>query len=983
MTLEMVILFLEHGIANMSRLFLLRTPAMPAELRGPVSIPNGKVIPNGNVIPNVSRAVAGVRWTLLFGWLAMLVASPIAAQQRGPEVVSVEAIPGEPFGVGRVTFKLGPDDAMVARTGALRLTERDGRILYPAISSGFLGRMMTNIGGGSNSQLNVHFLFRGDAPLAAQLRGAWDTDVEIIPQTPRRQRGENLLWRSWWREYNAAFTENNDYPPSFEVYLISMLANRLAMEPSVRASRQQRPDAMQQTVELLFNVEEVRARAIGDLMTTGIERQQATQPLPPPVGWQRSRVLPPDERPDLENLAQVVPEECFYVRFGSWQNQIWLKNLLDEYGGDIGRMVQWRGHSYPGQEKLMAQLALESSGMDDLLGGTLISDVALIGTDLYANDGSAAGVLFESRNALFKTNLAARRRSAARGSDGVLTLETLELSAGEASFLHRPDNRVRSFLVSHDNIHLITNSRYLAERFLQAAQGERRLSDHPEFQHARRILPLDREDTLFVYFSSEFFQNLMSPQYQIELRRRSQLTAEVQMLQLATHVAQREGLPAAQIGDLVQSGLLPQNFGYRLDGSELRFVDGSFVDSLRGARGYFLPIPDVPIERVSLNESDWYAERAEFYGGSLKRVDPLFGAIKRYELESDVERLVFDARVAPFAKENYRWLTDNLGPPIEFEMTPGTGDVLRLQASLSLLAREPYQVFAAIQNDSVTPVGLGPANIFELLQILKSTPGYVGAWPKPGVLDFLPRLGGEPDDDGFTYSRLLDLWRLQAGEFSLLAFEKQRLEQARPSLEIVPAERAAQLRLDVSDLSQARLSGWVNNVNYRVSWQNSVSNVQLLNILIDQFGVPTARARELAEDVLGLKLVCNLGGPYAIRTLPSGRQVWVSASWPEFDATQLPEDYVAPLLLWFRGLHLEATEANDQFLVYGWVDIQRQEQEKSAGLQLPGFDLFKGFERADKIPRKDSSRSRNSGDDNGADDDQTDDDKTNESGQPD
>jgi hypothetical protein len=153
----------------------------------------------------------------------------------------------------------------------------------------------------------------------------------------------------------------------------------------------------------------------------------------------------------------------------------------------------------------------------------------------------------------------------------------------------------------------------------------------------------------------------------------------------------------------------------------------------------------------------------------------------------------------------------------------------------------------------------------EIWQTIREIPGYLGGWPKPGAVDWMPRLGGEPDAEGFTYSRILELWRLQFDDFAVLSFDKERLERLRTTLHIEPYERPAQIRLEIEDPSQSRLRDWVNVVNYRRGWQASIANVRMLNTLIEQFGVPEEQARDVAETLLDVRLVCSLGGDYELK----------------------------------------------------------------------------------------------------------------------
>src|SRR5690606_20696461 len=108
-----------------------------------------------------------------------------------------------------------------------------------------------------------------------------------------------------------------------------------------------------------------------------------------------------------------VPVECFYLRFGSFENYLWFDRLKDDYGGNIGQMVRLRGHHSGEDEKVQQQLALKQSPLAEVMGPQVISDVALIGRDLYLQQGPAIGMLFEARNtALLQANLEGDRAAA-------------------------------------------------------------------------------------------------------------------------------------------------------------------------------------------------------------------------------------------------------------------------------------------------------------------------------------------------------------------------------------------------------------------------------------------------------------------------------------------------------------------------------------------------------------------------------------------
>jgi len=79
--------------------------------------------------------------------------------------------------------------------------------------------------------------------------------------------------------------------------------------------------------------------------------------------------------------------------------------------------------------------------------------------------------------------------------------------------------------------------------------------------------------------------------------------------------------------------------------------------------------------------------------------------------------------------------------------------VINLQASvrggLLFPTVPPSTMFLGVQ-DMVPLSDLPPKGLMQTLQLIRSTPGYLGGWPKPGFLDVLPLgLGGTPDQYGF------------------------------------------------------------------------------------------------------------------------------------------------------------------------------------------------------------------------------------------
>ena len=931
-----------------------RTPGVPSEQSAPTDPLTVQVPPP----PNVETPTQQPSSPTPNGQPQSSPATPASVQQllpvaelanNQPAILKAEAFAGQPYGVGRITFRLNHGDAMLDRTGAILIDDAEQRILYPVITTSAFKAFMENIvGRRANEPTDVHtvwFLFQGEAPLTISVFGSQQAVVNVPVDFVRPRQFDRRV-KQWWQAFNRVVDEqikSGDYPPLLHAYLKNLIGKRFGFV--VADKRPKKPDPLLQTFQLMFDVESLRIDSINELMTRGAQVELADRPLPAPINWTPVKVNNLPDTIDIEPMAHCVPEECFYLRFGTWANQIWLKRLMEEFGGDLSRMIQARGFRYKIQSKFLDQLALENTEFDNLFGGRLIDDVAVIGMDTYFDSGSAVGVMLHAKDSKFlRKNLTKKRAAfAKRNKDRGTVIEELKVGDDTISFLSTPDNRYRSFYVEANDCHLFSTSFVLAKRFLEASKGTGSLADTEEFQFARVNMPLDRDDTIFVFASTRFIQNLLTPQYQIELRRRNRIATDMTLLELAKLAARNEGYGQMPIDDMIQAGYLPQGFGYRPDGGNFQIDGDQWRDSIRGLRGFFVPIPDLKLNQVTNDEVQWFNERAAFFANSIKSLDPMLVVIKRFDLDDGVERVVFDARLAPFGAEKYGWLMSMLGPPLKQKVDTPPNEIASFEASMiggsinpQIL---PHQVFAGVE-DAINPnIDLSPSSRMGAIQTLREIPGYLGSWPSPGYIDWMPALGAQPDPFGYTYSRLLKLWRLQMNSFSVLSFDQQRLENLKPHLNIVETEREAQIRLSIDDLSQSSLRQWANSVNYRRAWQTSVSNIQMINLAVQQFRISPEEASLVMQRMLDAELVCSLGGEYEVAKTPSGRTIWVSSMWPSFVNPIMPPDHIAPFMTWFRGLKVEVIKAETQFSVHGFLDIQRTEQ----AVKLPSFDMFKGF----------------------------------------
>jgi hypothetical protein len=858
-----------------------------------------------------------------------------------------EAIPGEPLGVGKIEVRLPADQySPVLGVEGLAISERNGRILYPAIRRREIPGLVREIPGmvserieGPGGQIGqllggllnrppsavIYFLFRGTEPLELTIQST-RVDQVVVRTRPNNRSYERLI-NDWWRYYTdrpGLLEQKDDYPPIVQNYMTATVARRFGLEvPPERKSRLFSKDINEQiglslaTEKLKIDFE--RRRILGDQSLL----EPADRALPAGIPEASAPVPPVPEDLKVEPIAMHVPAECIYIRFGTFLNFMWLQDTLKKWGGDAQNLLSLRGVDRAMSARIEETLAVKQSAMARLLGPTVIEDVAVIGTDIYFQDGGSIGLLFHAKNTMLLGADFKRQRAERMKADKEITEQTLEIAGKKVSLVSTPDGRVRSFYAVDGMFHFITRSQRLVERFLETGVDEKTsLGALPAYRHARHLMPIDRGDTVFIYMSEPFFDNLVSPQYRIETRRRLQAIADIELVKLARLAARAEGLPDDSIAKLVENGFLPTEFGLRPDGSQAVLEDAEVIDSSRGRRGTFLPILDVAVESVTESEAATYQQFVDFYRGNWGNLDPMVVGLQRSSPEKKLEKVVIDARMMPFSRSNFERLQDRFGPADTYQMAPIPQNLGSFEAVL-----KDQRIFGGLQD--VNPPGMAsegsslPGGLFRDVLV-----GYLGADGPLGPLGLL-NLGlfSQTDAAGFAQSALGG-WRLSMDNITMFSFQQQVLANVARQLEYIEAAEPAQFRLDVGDIAQARITPLLNDLGYGRTAETSRGNLRLMHQLNQHLNVPVAECRNVAEDLLDATVICPLGGDYEIAEAASGMQWWTSSALTGSRLGGLlsepaPEGFVAPPLNWFRGLKAEMQILPETLNVHAEVLMQQ------------------------------------------------------------
>src|SRR6056297_685886 len=640
-------------------------------------------------------------------------ASFVEAPEVIIEKVVTEAVEGDPLGAGRIeVVYLDDHGPVIYPDQRLVLEATDQRAHYVTFDVEY--QVSESHSPYLVKRIETTFLLKGDQPIEFSLRGPDEVlvDDRIDPALGDAAARIRIRQR-WWEIFSKVPEETSAEERALHDALLEVLARRHGL-PLPHPTASNRGSVAKPSLDLESQFE----RAIG--MLVGLEsvklamqdevtlrettlQQAADQPIPRPTPI-RSLEVPAYRPVPIERIAMRVPAECFYLRTGSLSNYFYFRDFLVGWGGSLNDIVSPRAFDHDVRRKIETQLGLDTSQIEVGQWDHLISDLALIGGDPLFHDGAAVGVLLESDVPKALINRVQQQRLGLREQHPDATERRLQLRGRWVSVLSTPDHRVRSFYAIDGAYHLITNSEHLVDRFLDTADGDRSLGQLNEFGYAKTKAISDGSTRAFLYLSDPFFQNLISPHYRIEMTRRTAAKRALRNLQLAHLLAEAEGVPSESVKDLTAAKFLPRGSAELPDGSSAIYRDGRYLDTLRGASGAFLPVPDVPLQKATRTEVAGYKRFIADYDREWGRIDPVTVVFsgRNHPKERGLDKISLDIIVAPYARRRYALLNTHLADADSTRLTSVEDDLISVQAAVRLRpSSSAHLLSVGLQDDHV------------------------------------------------------------------------------------------------------------------------------------------------------------------------------------------------------------------------------------------------------------------------------------------
>ncbi len=452
------------------------------------------------------------------------------------------------------------------------------------------------------------------------------------------------------------------------VDLFSLFSGALAVQESLQLDTMRGPNRQGRGGQFprpAAPAAEQPGRAVEDVPTDQEPAQRPNVPISELAGptvqshpWEQ---MLGDSKPEISPLARAVPDDFYFVQFRALDKLIDLMDSGDLWGRHLFSQSLQTARTQMSGERTKAQLAVEVHPILKPFYNTVVTEVAVTGSDLFLREGTDVTLLFRFRQPnVFKTQMDASLASAQKAHPDARRT-TGEYRGVAVVKLATADRAVNVFSAyPQDDLHVRSNSETALNRVIDAIKGtdaEGRkvatLGDTAELAYIRTLLPTGaKEEDGFVYLSDPFIRRLVGPQLKLTERRRMICYNHLRMIGHAALLYRTQtGSTPRALDELTNAGYTPGEFGKDHlacpdGGTYALSADGlSAVCSHHGHAHSLTPCCELPLDEVTAAEADEYRQFLDQYNSYWRMFfDPIALRIQatpqRYRIETIILPLI-------------------------------------------------------------------------------------------------------------------------------------------------------------------------------------------------------------------------------------------------------------------------------------------------------------------------------------------------------
>lgn len=345
------------------------------------------------------------------------------------------------------------------------------------------------------------------------------------------------------------------------------------------------------------------------------------------------------KRPEVSRLALCVPDDQYFVRFGSVEKLLQVVELGDRWGAHMFAQTIGNATTSLTSSRLKTQLAIQTDPITRPFYDMVVEEIAITGSDLYFRAGSDTTVLFAVKQPqVFQLRMDGFLDAAEKSRPGAVRTTGNVLGVPYVS-VSTPDRSISVFSAyPKPDLHVRSNSGAALERVVAAILGKagdgkpaRRLGETTEYKYIRTLMPLGaKEEDGLIYLSDPFIRRIVGPELKLTSQRRMLCYNHLRMIGHGAMLFQTQtGRAPKSLEELADGGCAPGLFGqgkYRCpDGGRYALTaDGAAVCSHHGYAQSLTPCCEIALDLVTPQEAAQYEDFVARYSQYWRRFfDPI------------------------------------------------------------------------------------------------------------------------------------------------------------------------------------------------------------------------------------------------------------------------------------------------------------------------------------------------------------------------
>lgn len=315
--------------------------------------------------------------------------------------------------------------------------------------------------------------------------------------------------------------------------------------------------------------------------------------------------------PRVFDAASVIPADTFALHFSSAEAVFTVVDLLDAWGTDLSHALEGFARDRGTKERFFTQLALPRDDFSRLYASRAVEAVSIIGHDPFVREGTDLTVVLTVKDAgaVKLAAMASRAQAKSKRPDAVESTEKYQ--GVELTTLKTADRALSTTFAESGRFVFVGNSAAGVKAALDAQAGRvPSMAKAPDFRYLRTLYA-DGEDA-FVFLSDAFVRSVVGPRWKIGARRRMECASNLQLIEYARLVAQRERIPAATLDALKARGLLPKTLTCSHGGTYALLAEGASC-SAHGRLSFLTPLVELPFSEATATEAEEYRDFTESY----------------------------------------------------------------------------------------------------------------------------------------------------------------------------------------------------------------------------------------------------------------------------------------------------------------------------------------------------------------------------------